>query len=250
MPPTQSEQDDFLKDFPQQQVDILEQPLVEPTEPVATEQAATEPTEVAPNRRERRLADKLQAERESSIALAARLEGITEAQRLQRESAPSEYVKQIEKIFGTASPEAQEATNLLVSAVKGAEDRATERALDAFREEQRKQAEDAKKEEGALDDMVGDIEDTYNVTLDAATQKSFFTALERVSPKDKNGEVIAYADPHAVWEDMQTRRTQPTQQQTRARGLATRGMTQTGAQATTTVQEDAQERWLKDNGII
>jgi hypothetical protein len=256
MPPETNDTvtNEFLKDLEvPQSKDIFEQPLVdEPgvTQPPAdTTAQVVEPKDEPKNRRERRLEAKLQAERESSIALAARLEAITEAQRQQRETAPSEYVKQIERIYGTNTPEAQEATNLLVSALKGAEDRATERALEAFREEQRKAKEEEANEAKALDEMVDDIEDTYGVTLDDMSRKAFFQELERVSPKDRNGEIIAYADGHAVFEGLQARR-HAAQPQTRAKDLASRGMVKTGAQAATTVQDDAQERWLKENGII
>lgn len=247
MPPDTNTQDEFLKDLApkENEVDLFDQPLVPEVKPVV--QTVPEPEKPEPNRRERRLEAKLQAERESAIALAAKLETLTEAQRLQREAGPSEYVKQIERIYGTNSPEAQEATNLLAAALAGVEQRATEKALNQFREEQRKAAEEARKEEETLDDMVADIEDTFNVTMDQATQKNFFQLLEKLSPKDKQGNIIDYADPHAVWEQLQAMKPAP---QTRQKDLASRSMVRTGAQTQTNIEADSQERWLRENGII
>lgn len=247
----QSAQNQFLDDITQNQpVDIMDQPL----EPVQTPDPVQGPTgtdgddddQPRGNRRERRLQERYQAERESSIALAARLEALTEAQKLSREQGPSEYVKQVERIYGTNSPEAQEATNLLAAALEGVETRATERALELFRAEQEQMRRAEAAEERALDDMVYNIEDQYNVVLDSATQKSFFQLLEKLSPKDEDGNIVNYADPYAVWEELQTRK----QPQTRQKDLASRSMTKPSGTPTTSVEQDAHERWLKENGII
>lgn len=249
----QDTQDEFLKDLQTQEtVDIFEQPL-NPEPPKPAEQAVqTQEDEEPRNRHERRTQAKLQAEREANIALAARLEAITEAQRASQQSEADEYLKLAEQIYGNQAPENALATDLLKKALKGAEERAYTRAVDAFKEEQRKRTEEEAKESEALDDMIDEVEDNFNVTMDSATQKTFFQLLEKLSPKDRTtGDVIAYADPLAVWEELQARKQQTQQQsQTRARDLASRGMTKTGAQAQTTVEQDSNERWLRENGII
>ncbi len=248
MPPAQSEQDLFLKDLqPDEQptTDPFEQPLV-PEQAPAVEAGEPTPEETQVNRRERRLQAKLQAERESAIALAAKLQALSEAQEAARQNAPSEYLKRVERIYGTDSPEAQAATQLLAEALQGVEERATERALEQFRAEQQAAREQELKAERELDDMVGEIEDTYNVTLDPTTQKTFFQLLEKLSPKDRDGNITAYADPLAVWEELQHRK----QPQTRQKDLATRGLNKTGASPATSLEQNSQERWLRDNGII
>jgi DNA gyrase/topoisomerase IV subunit A len=248
-----SEQEKFLSELPgEQQSDPFAQfetPLT-PEEGQASEAKKEEPQEEGEerfNRRERRLMAKLQAERESSIALAARLEALSEAQKFRSETQPSEYVQQVERIYGTNSPEAKEATELLARALQGVETKATEKALEAFRAEQAKAQQAVKNEESRLETMVEEIEDQYGVTLDKATQKEFFQRLEKLSPKDSEGNVVAYADHHAVWEDLQSRKPSTTN---RAKDIASRSMARTGAPASTKDADNAHEKWLSDNGII
>lgn len=243
MPETQSE---FLKELePSTAVDTLDAPLTPVTEEVK-EESKEESEEDHFNRRERRLQAKLQAERESSIALAARLEALTEAQKFSRESAP-EVDETIARIYGTNTPEAAEATALLTKALARAEDRATEKALTRFKEEQAKERAAVDQENKTLDSMIEEIEDESRTTVDAPTRKAFFSLLERLSPKDVNGEVKEYADHHAVWEELQARR-QP--QNTRAKDLASRSMVRTGASPSSSSGEDATQRFLRENGII
>ena len=244
--PNETQQEEFLKDLsPDLHPDVLTQPL----EPDAgqAQPGEEESNEDKFNRRERRLQSKLQAERESSIALAARLEALTEAQKFRQESEPEEYLKAVEKIYGTNSPEATEATELLKTALQGVEKRATERALEQFREERKQENDSVASEEKTLDDMVESIEDETGQEMDEQTRQGFFQLLERLSPKDKDGNIIEYADHNAVWEELQARK-QP--QSNRAKDLAARSMVKTGASPQTSVEADANERWLRENGII
>jgi len=237
-------QEEFLKDLePKDVSNPLEQPLVPET--VKEEEPEVEEEE-ARNRRERRLQAKLTAEREAGIALAAKLEALTEAQRLQREVS-TEMDETIARIYGTDTPEALAATQLLQKAIKSAEDRATERALEAFRKEQEQASRAVQVEEQNLDSMVEEIEDEYGVTFDAQTQKGFFTLLEKLSPKDRDGNIIEYADHHAVWEEFNARRAPANN---RAKDLASRSMVRNGAPTNTNVSDDATERFLRENGII
>ena len=237
-------QSEFLKELEQQNnTNPLEVPLTPEAEITPTEE---EGDEEKFNRRERRLQSKLQAERESSIALAARLEALTEAQKFSRENTP-EVDETIARIYGTNTPEAAEATALLQKALANAENRATEKALEKFREEQLAEQQSVQKEEQTLDGMIDDIEDETGVDMDSQTKKAFFSLLERLSPKDSDGNVKEYADHHAVWEELQARK-QP--QNTRAKDLASRSVARNGASPATTVQDDATVRFLKENGII
>ena len=235
-------QDEFLKDLePEQQFNPLEDAA--PKEEDSKQEE--EDTEELRNRRERRLVAKLQAERESSIALAAKLEVLTAAQKTSTTEA-ADYLKKVERIYGTDSPEAVAATELLKGALADVKEIAKQEALETFREEQRVVREAEVKEGNQLDDMVEDIEDTYGVTLDGSSKKSFFQLLEKLSPKDSDGDVIAYADPHAVWEELQSRnKVAPS----RAKGLASRGIAKSSS-APSTVERDSNERFLRENGII
>ena len=242
-------QKEFLKDLePNDLVDILEKQVTEETQ--GDEQEETKDTEEeARNRRERRLKAKMLAERESAIALAAKLEAITEAQRARESSdEASSYLKQVERIYGTDSPEALQATETLKAAFQSLEKTATERALNVLREEQQREREAIIQEERSLDSMVEEIEDEYDISLDAQTRKGFFQLLEKLSPKDADGNIVHYADHHAIWEELQARKQAPTN--SRAKDLASRATVRTGASAPTSVQEDATQRYLRENGLL
>lgn len=202
----------------------------------------------AKRRREKRLMDKLQSEREANIAMAARLEALSEAQKLKDESGASEYLKKVERIYGTASPEATAATQLLAEALKGVENRATERALEKLREEQKQAAESVRKEEKTLDSFVETIEDEFNVTFTPEMERGFFKLMEKLSPKDSNGDIVAYADPHSTWELFQEKLQKKSENP--AKSIASRSMTQSGSSSDSKVQQDAMQRALREAGIL
>lgn len=243
-----NEQEEFLKEFEPKSSnnDPFEQPLT-PEEPPVEIQPTEESEGEKFNRRERRLQAKLQAERESAIALAARLEALTEAQKTARSTEKSSYEEKLSKIYGTDTPENATATELLIASVKEAKEAAKYEALEAFRAEQAKEREQVQKAEQTLTAMVEDIEDETGITLDDQTQKGFFTLLEKLSPKDSNGNILAYADHNAVWEEYQSRKVQTNN---RAKDLSARSMVRPGSSPTTTVSQDVDQRWLIENGII
>lgn len=204
------------------------------------------------NRRHRRLEAKLQAEREANIQMAAKLEAITEAKKFLSDSEPAEYLKSVERIYGTDSPEALAATELLKNALLNVKEVAKQEALDTIREERRKEAEALKKEEEKLDQMVEELEDEYGVDLTSSSsvemRKGFFKMLEKLSPKDSDGNILNYADHHAVWEEYQSRLKKKTDN--RAKDLSSRSMIQGAGVNDSKLQDDAQVRFLRENGII
>lgn len=239
-----NEQEEFLKDLnPDNKPDVLTENLT----PEAEQADETEESnEDKFNRRERRLQSKLTAERESSIALAARLEALTEAQKFSRENTP-EVDETIARIYGTNTPEAAEATALLQKAMLNVENRATDRALEKFREERQQEEDSVAKEEKSLDAMVEEIEDSTGKDMDGQTKQGFFQLLEKLSPKDSDGNITAYADHNAVWDELQARKAPVA---SRAKDIASRSMAKPGAAVSTTVEQTATERWLTEQGII
>ncbi len=246
MPENQT-QEEFLKDLnPDVKPDVFSEPLPTDGEPQKPAEEPEEDKEEARNRRERRLQAKLQAERESGIAMASRIATLTEVQKLRAEE-PEEYLKQVERIYGTQTPEATEATELLKTALKNVKEQATEDALTKLREEQRQEREAVVNEEKSLDEMVERIEDETGKAMDDQTKQGFFQLLEKLSPKDRDGNIIEYADADAVWDELQARKVP---QPNRSKDLASRSMVRTGASPSTSVGADSNERWLRENGII
>lgn len=255
-----NEQEQFLQDTEQdaKKVDVLDAPLI-PDESEKTKEGEVtvegegnekgEKGEVKPrNRRERRLSEALAAERESSSFLAGKLAARTEAQGALSEE--KDYLKQVERIYGTESPEAQLATDLLKKALLGARDDAENRAYERIKGEREKEAEAQVAADSELDDMIDELEDEHGVNLTDSQEKSFFQLLEKMSPKDRDGNVIEYADPSAVWEVFAEKLKGRTASDTRAKDMSSRSMTASGASKESNLTDDVTARFLKDQGII
>lgn len=249
--------EEFLKDLESDpnKVDVLEQPLNADSEKSESEAAAEgagdekKGEESQPrNRRERRLMQKLDAERQSSSFLAGKLEARTEAQKAVTEEA--DYLKAAERIYGTDSPEAQLATDLLKKAILGARDDAENRAYDRMKSERENESKAQKDADDELDSMIEEIEDEYSVSLTEPQERSFFQLLEKMSPKDSDGNVKEYADPHAVWEVFAEKLNKPTAGNTRAKDMSSRSMTQSGASKESNLDTDVTARYLREQGII
>ena len=255
----------FLKDTEHNQdVDILNQPLdpnasegqtdeeSEPEEEYNQEQEdgydeAEEQAYQARNRRERRLMEKLEAERQSAQFLAGKLEAMTGAK---ADIEDAEYLKGIERIYGTDSPEAQMATELLRNAIVGARDDAENRAYERWLNEQQSSERAVIEAEAELDDMMDEIQDEYGVELSPQQEASYFELMQRMSPKDRDGEVIGLADPHAVWEVFSERMSRSSGNSSKSKQLASRSLTGSSSPDSSNLQDDSQERFLKEHGII
>lgn len=243
-----NEAETFLEEFDQKQNDpfaFLEETTPE-TAPVA------EPTEEVPsdpeprNRRERRLMEKLQSEREAAIALAAKLDVITSSQ--QTRSEQSQFAEVARKIYGDSTPELREATELLITAISGAKEEAKREALAEWQSLQSKQQEEVKNAEKRIDTMLEEIEDERNIDLsDGPHRTGFLQLLEKMSPKDKNGNIIEYADHYAVWDVYQSTIKKPVNP---AKEMAARAMTQGGATGQSTLTNEVHDRWARENGLL
>ncbi|MDE2232913.1 MAG: hypothetical protein KGJ90_02160 [Patescibacteria group bacterium] len=234
----QSKLQEFFKN-PDEKFDIS------PSEPIVPQSVQDDVPEGLKNRHIRRLEAKLQAEREAAIAREARLQALSEAQKFREEAGSDEYDAMVARIFGTDTPEKAAATELLQKALKGY----SERAISALREEfQQHQAEETREAE-TVNSYIEQIEDNYGVDLTSTVagrqrQEQFRDLWFRLSPKDKDGEIVEYADPDEVW-NIFTQQSGSSQ----ARQLASRSM-----QRSTPVEggesEDPTVKYLKEKGIL
>ncbi len=249
-----SEQDQFLKDLAtdqdQQTGDVFgatETPEKAEAEPDAEE--FDEVGGVKPrNRRERRLLQKLEDEKRSAAFLAGKLEAREEAKSSLSEER--DYLKSVERIYGTETPEAQIATDLLKKAMVGLREDAKSMALDELRAERQREREEENSAVSTLESYVEDIEDTYNVTMTEPQERAYFELLRKMSPKDRDGNVTDYADPRAVWEVFQERLSARPGASRAAKELSARSMTPSGASSESTLPDDAAARFLRENNII
>lgn len=236
-------EDQFLAENPEE--NILEQPLNPDTEEAKQEDIDPEeqPEEVK-NRHHRRLEEKVRVEREANMAMAARLEVLTEAKKA-RENETDDF-KALSRIYGEDTPEAREATEILKQSLTSLEERAVERAYERLQEDRRKEAESVRQEERQLDAMIDEIE-ASGAKVSPEAEKGFFRLLEKLSPKDSNGNIIAYADPVATWEQYKaaTKKTDTT-----AKDMSSRSMTRSASSSPTTANDDATRQLLREAGII
>lgn len=233
--------------FANENESVLNQPLVSEPETVPEEKVDEEPEEDPKNRTERRLREKLDKERIANIELNARLSTLSEVQKL-RESAPDDYLSSVEKIYGTDSPEATAATELLKTALRSVEERAKNSALEEFRSERAREQEEVRQASERLDSFIEEIEDEHNVTFSPQMQKSYFTLLEKMSPKDSDGNIVEYADPHAVYEIFSEKLQKRTD--SKAKDLASRSMVSGNSGSASVIEDDAAKRLLREAGII
>lgn len=243
------EEKNFLDEFNQKQEDPFSHFNEDPTPETAPEELVEEGTPSDPepkNRRERRLMEKLQSEREAGIALAAKLDAITQSQSTRTEQA--QFLDVAERIYGTQTPELREATELLKSALMGVKDEARKEALAEWQNLRQSEQQAVSSAEKRIDQMIESIEDERNIDLSESPHRTgFLKLLEKMSPKDSNGNIIEYADHYAVWDVYQSQIKKPVNQ---AKEVVARTMTQGTASGNATLNNDVHERWLRENGII
>lgn len=217
------------------------------------EQVVETPQEELPedlkNRHIRRVEAKLQAEREANIALNARNEVLSEAQKFRQDSNADEFEEMATRIYGTSTPEQAAATDLLIKSMKGFSERAKREALEEFRSEQRASQQEEAKEAQTVQGYIEQIEDQYGIDFTATQagrekQQAFRDLWFRLSPKDAQGDVKEYADPFEVYAIFSQN-----QDGGRAKEFASRGMVRSQP-VQTSVQEDATTKYLRENGII
>jgi hypothetical protein len=261
MPPEeqQSAVQDFFNKLPTEDktaADIFgtgatEEPTVENTE---TQQAEPEKDQqpVRPNRRERRESKQLQWEREQRIAAEARAKAFEEARSVAQEGNVDE---RLIRLYGADNLEAAKLhQQLLNDARTTAED-------NAYKRIQAEQAAEKQKErefESFIDDELGNIEEDYNVDVTSDSpaarkaRREFLELVQKISPKDSEGNITAYADFNSVWEMYQANKTQttPPADNTRAKEVAARSMEKTATGTPAPKQPTPGFRgWMRDFNI-
>lgn len=132
------------------------------------------------------------------------------------------------KLVGNDTPEKREALKELSTYLESLPQKAQEQFLEQQQEQARAAAQ---QDEEAVDELNAgfeEIEDSFGVDLNSrASQKTrgeFIEYLRKVSHKNSDGEVDQFADIPAAWEEFQERQ-KPEATNSRAKQLASRGMT-------------------------
>ena len=107
--------------------------------------------------------------------------------------------------------------------------RASEKAIAHLEEIRQNEVEEDRKAEEELDNALVGIEESFNVDITSnaplakKTRQEFLSYVEKIAPKDRDGDVVAYPDMTAAWEEFQEKK-KSTAQPNRAKELASRGL--------------------------
>ncbi len=258
MPPGKKEVDEldaFANDFPTaEEIQKKDADFLNPEGNQQETEIAPEVEEVKPrdNREMRRLRAKYQAERESNIYQAAKIEALTEAQKFAQETRGMTVDQRLIQLYGD-DENGRKAAQITQSLLADTAKQAREEALKELQTARQAEAREVKENEDLLDEKFEDIEDKFNVDLtsDAPAARKlraeFIELVEDLSPKDKDGNIIDYPDFEKSFDVLQRTREKPSNQ--RQKDLASRGMVRSGT-STTKVENSAEIKYLRDIGII
>lgn len=234
-----------------------ETPKEEPIDEAKPEEGDGKEESTHKNRAYRRLEEKYQRERESNIALAARLQAETEAKAKYEPQGPSDAPAEWIALYGD-TPEAQKAWKMQETLLARVEENAKEKALAEFENRNVKAQEAQKGFEEFIDLELESLEDNFNVDLTSnapsarKARREFLEMVQNLSPKDENGVITGYADFGATFEQYQKIRSQETPDETSARRkeIASRSMKKAGTGEGQTTQPTPGFRgWMKDYNI-
>ena len=222
---------DGLPSEDKREADIFESP-----EKAEEKIEAKDDLEPRKNRAYRRLEEKYQAERESSIALNAKIQAMSEIDRFRQDIKTDDVPVDWLSIYGGSTPEGQEqakrAWKLQREMLDNAKQEAKEEALQEIEERQVESKREQAKYETFIESQLETIEDEFNVdvTSDAPSarkaRREFLEMVQKFSPKDEDGSITEYADFGATWEQYQATRKKP--DNSKQKDLADRTMTQSG----------------------
>lgn len=208
------------------------------------------------NRRHRRLEAQLQEEREARIAAEARAQALSETQRFKEDTQSTPIDQRWLQLYGD-SPASRQAWKIEEERLEDFAQKIQERTANKLKEERMQEIAKEKEYQSFIDGQFETIEDEYNVDLTSnapAARKArseFIDMISKLSPKDENGQLTAYADFPATWEAYQARRGNERSSNTteRQKEIASRSMRKSGGVDTQKADDDSTLRYLREQGI-
>lgn len=254
MPEKDSVLNQLNKDFPSEESLENKDDVFGLNESATT--AKAEETEELPdelkNRHIRRLEAKLTREREANIELAARETARSEYEKFHQQTKDLTVDESLLTLYGD-NDNGRKAAQITQALLDKTAARAKEEALAEFRNAQSEASQEVERYGNVIEESLEEIEDTYNVDLSGSTEQSkqtrnsFLTMVQKLSPKDSDGNIESYADFDSAWELFQERQQKAN---TRNKELASRGTVRSAANVEHKTQVTEQEKWLRDQGII
>lgn len=230
-----NEVDKLFEELPSEDKKVVD--IFEPEKPADNVAKETPEEEVPTNRTERRLRDRLQKERESNIALNARIQALAEMRgEVPTRSDSDDIDSRWLAIYGD-TPATRQAWKLQKEMFQDMTAQAKEDALKEIRQQEFEAEQEQKHYDNLIDSELESIEDTYNVdvTSDAPAarkaRREFLEMVQRLSPKDEDGMITGYADFGATWEAYQFKREREKPSASRQKDMADRSMAKSGGNA-------------------
>lgn len=216
-----NELDNFLNEFEDKDL-LKEEPISEPST-----QDETKEEEKVPFHKDPKVQRYLEKE------IAKRIEGIEKKidakPEVKHEDDDDYYVR----LIGNDTPE----KIAFIKEAKAREERmlqqAEERAFNKLSEERERELREEKEAEEYLVNAIDDLEDTFNVDLTSKdpvakkTRVDFLKFVEKIAPKDSEGNIINYPDMTSAFETFQATRPKNNSNE-KAKDLASRSMSRSG----------------------
>lgn len=133
------------------------------------------------------------------------------------------------RLIGNDTPEKQAMIGEYKSREQRLIDQAVENALGKISEAKQQEIEAERQADETLTNAIDSIEETYNIDLTSKdpvarkTRVDFMNFVEKIAPKNAQGEITEFPDMLSTFETFQEMR-QSTKQPNRAKELASRGM--------------------------
>lgn len=138
-----------------------------------------------------------------------------------------EVITSFEGIIGNDTPEKINALNSLRKALTTMDDRSVRRAEEKIEEIRSREQKADKEAEQELETAFETIEETFDVDLTSSkatkVRQEFVTFVEKIAPKDRQGNIVDYPDMTSAWETFSEIK-KSTQLPSRAKELANRSM--------------------------
>lgn len=253
-----SEVGNFLKELAgEQQESILDKPLnlgtdEEPEKETPVRKVELDEDGYPKNRQGRRKRER-DEQRDSEIQqLNERVKVLSESEKF-KEEVGDDYKKLLEPIFGTAGddgkydPRRELATKNLIAAFDMMKESSKKEVLKAL-ESRNTEESNAQREADSEVEAILDTAEEYGINIeDEDTRSGFLTFVEKMSAKYKDGNVKEFPDADNVAEAFIA--ISKSGGSSRAKELASRGMTRSGESQPSNLQQNAIERYMEDNGL-
>ncbi len=148
------------------------------------------------------------------------------------------------RIIGNDTPEKVSAIKDFKRVLGGLKDDAKVEALREIQSQRQAELEEDRKAEEELVGGLESIEERFGVDITSNAPQArkarteYLTYIERIAPKDEQGQVTAYPDFEASFEDFQERTKRAPQPNNRAKELSSRSMARSGDSSTAPVSKD------------